>query len=175
MTEWVKKFDVIECQQLRVSGADLIDGSALTDVTTKLLEISSIDLSILTTLRASFPAFTVTNTAGASNVATSTIQVVDALGASLAGVRTFDVFFSDSATGVDFASTWVIDSVAITTGKILKINTSVKHYTVQSDATGKVVLSLTDTAKGAGYVCAVKPMLGSYVIGAVVATTGYGA
>ena len=149
------KFDIIKCQRLYVSGADVIEN------TDELIEVTTAIKSVAQGGTYQSVRFTASVAQGAENVATVTLQAIDGAGASLAGVRNVNVFLSDSATGVDLASTFTPTAITATTGKIIASITALLHLVCQTDATGKVVLSLTDALKAQGYVAIVNPQTGA--------------
>ena len=162
------KFGTLKCQRLIVTGeGHMGNDSEAVEVTTAIKALA--DAGEYNSIH-----YGIGVEAGASNVCTCTIQALDAEDADIASVCVFDVYFSDSSAGAGLASTWVIDSVTASTGSLIKTNTSVKHYTVMTDATGKAVLSLTDTAKGAGYVCVISPLTGKVTDIQAVVTGSYG-
>lgn len=92
---------------------------------------------------------TITLAAGASNVMGITIQLKDALGNNLAERRKVEFYMSTDDEGDGLTATTYSGDFAATTGVILTALTAKKHLTCLSDATGKVVLTLTATAKPA--------------------------
>lgn len=113
--------------------------------------------------------------AGSANVCNVTYQVVDALGAALAGVFTFIVFLSDAATGVGLTATTASGTVvAGASGTDLGDLTAKKAKVVQTDATGKYILSITDTVKTNFYPCAQIPGNGNTAVGTQLITGNYG-
>jgi hypothetical protein len=108
--------------------------------------------------------FTIALAAGASNVMTATIQAVDGFGNTRSGVHNIDVLVSNASTGIGLTSTSYSTGWAATTGSILASITSQKYFKVQTDATGKAVLTLTATGKPATeYVAVVLPRGGLVV------------
>ena len=116
---------------------------------------------------------TITFAAGATNVSTVTITWKDRAGNTLKGVRTFDVYLSDSSAGSGITSTAISGELVATTGNSLTTVTSHKRWTVQCASTGIFVGSLTDTAKSASlYVCVMDPQAGLSIVSASATATG---
>lgn len=88
---------------------------------------------------------------GSSNVCLVTIQLVDHEGNNVAAVRNLMVMLSDDATsGAGLTTTTASGNVvAGTAGVDLGDLTSKKAKMVQTDSTGKYILSITDTGKTA--------------------------
>jgi hypothetical protein len=100
---------------------------------------------------------------GSANITLVTLQACDNEGFSVAKVLNGIVWLSDAATGAGLTATSASGNVvAGTAGTDLGDLTSKKAKTFQTDATGKYILSITDTAKTAFYVCA-KLDAGRYV------------
>jgi len=97
--------------------------------------------------------FTFAAAAGAANVCNVTIQAINYEGTSIAGVKNLDLWLSDSASGIGLTATTASGTVTCTTGTDLFDFTAKKLKRVQTDATGKIVLAITDTAKTAFKVC----------------------
>ena len=119
-------------------------------------------------------ALTFAVAAGGANVATVTIQAVNFEGAAVAGVRNVFLWLSDSASGIGATGTTASGTVAATTGTELVDLTAKKVKIVQTDATGKIVLAITDTAKTAFKVCYQLTDNDAAVVGATLATASYG-
>lgn len=101
---------------------------------------------------------TITLAAGAANVMGITIQLKDALGTNLAERRRVEFYMSTDAEGDGLTGSTYSGDFAATTGVILSALTAKKHITGLTDATGKIVLTLTDTNKPATErVCVVLP------------------
>lgn len=147
------------CQELEVRGANAYEKNY--NFASKLTsQVSSFSISIA---------------AGASNVTTITISPLDAAGNVLTGVRTFLIWVSDVSTGIGVAATFIPDSITATTGTVLKVLTAAKILICQTNASGILVLSLTDTAKAAGYIAIENPVTSTISVGTITATTSYGA
>jgi len=95
---------------------------------------------------------TLTPAAGAANVTNVTIQLKDGSGTALANAAVVDVWLSDAATGLGITGTGASGTPAPTTGTILGILTAKKAWRVVSNASGVIVLEITDTAKTGFYV-----------------------
>lgn len=120
-------------------------------------------------------SFTMTPAAGGANVSLITIQAVDYFGVAMSQVINFDLWLSDATTGAGLTATTASGAVAAgASGADLATLTTKKALRVQTDATGKYILSITDTAKTAFKVCAQVPDSGVTVVGATLATGNYG-
>lgn len=110
-----------------------------------------------------------------ANVTKITIQIVDSDDKAYAAVVPMDVFLSDAATGVGLTAVTASGAVNAKSGAggaDLGTLTTKKALRVQTDATGKYVLSITDTAKTGFYPCV---NFGSkLIVGAVLVTGNYG-
>lgn len=95
---------------------------------------------------------TLTPAAGASNITNVTIQLKDGSGTALTNAAIVDVWLSDAATGLGITGTAASGTPAPTTGTILGILTAKKAWRVVSNASGVIVLEITDTAKTGFYV-----------------------
>lgn len=95
---------------------------------------------------------TISAAAGASNVATVTIQLKDGSGTNLARIYPFTVYASSAADGLTLASAastgFSVASGGVSLNNGAAITTSIR---CMSSATGGCVLSLTDTAKQTSY------------------------
>lgn len=90
---------------------------------------------------------------GSANVCVVTAQVADNGGQAIAGFPfDLDVILSDNANGVGITATAPSSSASVTTGTVLNTYTANKAFYAQTDATGKVVLTITDTGKTGYYV-----------------------
>ena len=122
--------------------------------------------------------------AAASNSTTVTVQIVDYFGTSVAGVFNFDIWLSDAATGAGLTATTASGTVAnggnaggtvvTAAGADFATYTAKKALYVQTDATGKYTLKITDTAKTAFKVAAINPADGQTVVGATLSAANYG-
>ena len=110
---------------------------------------------------------------GSANISLVTFQVGDISGNAVSGVFDLDVYLSDAATGVGLTSTTASGGIADgASGHTLSIMTAAKALRVQTDATGKYILSITDTAKTTFYPCAVLAMNG-ITVGAQLTAASY--
>jgi hypothetical protein len=119
--------------------------------------------------------FTFTPAAGSANVSLVTLQVTDGNGNSVAGVFNFDIWLSDAATGAGLTATTASGAVgAGASGADFGDYTAKKAKRVQTDATGKYILSITDTAKTGFYVAAQTPGSRRAAVSAQLITANYG-
>jgi len=147
----VHKFNEVQCQILKVTGPNKIEGADSKDVTALLTASVEKPLS-----------FEITKAAGAANIVEVTIKPLDSNGAVLTGHRTVELWASDDSAGAGLASTWAIDTVTAksTFGSIFTALTAVKHYIAQTNASGVLTLVLTDAATGGGYLAVKNPVTG---------------
>lgn len=118
------------------------------------LEVDDIDV---TPQLAGQPAsITLTPAAGTTNQCIVTIQALDGAGNAIAYPVTLDVLISDAASGAGLTAVAISGAVANsgTAGTDLIAMTAKKALRVQTDATGKYTLSITDSAKSGLYVVA---------------------
>lgn len=102
-------------------------------------------------------AVTITPAAGTANVSLVTIQVNDRMGNALAKACVLDIILSDAATGAGLTATTASGAVAAGASGVDLVDwTTKKHKRVLTDATGKYILSITDTAKTGFYVAVVR-------------------
>ena len=101
---------------------------------------------------------TITAAAGASNVATVTIQLKDGSGTNMARSIAFKVYASSAADGLTLASA-ASTGFSVASGGLSLANASAvtTQITAMSSATGGCVLSLTDTGKQTSYLILVLP------------------
>ncbi len=113
--------------------------------------------------------------AGTANQTLVTLQIVDNEDAAVSGVRMLDLWLSDATTGAGLTATTASGAVAVgASGADIIDYVSKKAKRVQTDATGKYILAITDTAKTAFKVCAqLGPMEGA-IVAATLATASYG-
>ena len=96
--------------------------------------------------------------AGAANISLVTIQVKDDNGNNITAPTVLVVSLSDAASGAGLTATTASGAVAAgASGVDLDAMVSKKALYVQTDATGKYILSITDTAKTHFYVVAEIP------------------
>jgi hypothetical protein len=113
--------------------------------------------------------------AGSANVCIVTVQALDGTGAAITYPIDMDLLLSDAASGAGLTATTASGAVANsgTAGADIGTLTSKKALRVQTDATGKYTLSITDTAKTGFYVVAClgsrKPFVSAQLI-----TANYG-
>lgn len=111
--------------------------------------------------------------AGAANVCNVTVLVKNQNGVLVAGVRQIEFFLSDAATGAGLTATAASGTVAPVTGTLLTALTAKKHLICQTDATGTLVVAITDTAKTGFYPC-VNGSFDGTIAGAQLVTGNYG-
>ncbi len=115
-----------------------------------------------------------TAAAGTTNLCNVTIQAVNYEGTALAGIRNLTIWLSDSASGIGLTATTASGTVTATTGTDLVDLTAKKIKIIQTDATGKIVLAITDSAKTLFKVCAQVGDPSSVVVGTTLITANYG-
>lgn len=122
-------------------------------------------------------SFTATAAAGAANVTEVTITAKDRAGNTVAAPVQFDLYLSDSATGVGHTATAASGTVQAKAASGLVVDTQVakKALRVQALGTGVFILEITDTGKTAFKVCAVPPATGRPVVAITLAAGDYGA
>lgn len=120
-----------------------------------------------------FSDVTMTAATNGTNATKVTFQLVDHENNAVAAVRTFLITLSDDATnGAGLTATTASGAVAAgASGADIGALTSKKALVVQTDATGKYILSITDTAKTAFTVVANLP---DHVSLLTLATANYG-
>jgi len=91
---------------------------------------------------------------GAANICNVTIQVVNNDGTALAGTRNLDLWVSDAATGAGLAAHANTSELTCSTGTLLQVYSAGKAWRIMTDATGKAVAVITDTAKTAYFIAA---------------------
>jgi hypothetical protein len=113
--------------------------------------------------------------AGGSNGCVFTIQVVDATGAPVNAVFNLAAYFSSSAVGANLtAAAFTGDLVAGASGAILTEFVAKKYFDLITDATGKFIGTLTDTAKTQGQYLVVPRPRGDMQIAGPTVTASYG-
>lgn len=131
------------------------------------------DATLIT--RGSPDGFTFSAASSTANICLVTVQAVDNEGASVAGVFLYDLWLSDAATGIGLTAVTASGAVgAGASGADIGVLTTKKATRVQTDATGKYILSITDTAKTAFYVAAQIPGSSRIAVSAVLATANFG-
>jgi len=122
--------------------------------------------------------FNITFSAAAAdaNETNVTLTVVDNDGNTLAEPWILDVWLSDASTGVGLTGTTASGAVEAETngGTVLVAMTAKKALRVQTLATGKFVLTITDTAKTGFFVCATVPGSGRTAVSDQLVTADYG-
>lgn len=139
------------------SGGSLVVGGVTVDASTLAMTGLTASAAELNAAADGAPASCtfVIATGGSANICLVTIQVVDADGAAIAGVAQLDVWLSDASTGIGLTATTASGAVgAGASGTDLGVLTTKKATRVLTDATGKYILSITDSAKTHFYVAA---------------------
>ena len=109
-----------------------------------------------------------------SNITLITIQAADKNGNPISGVRFLDIFLSDAATGIGVTGTTASGAVAAgAAGTDIVDSTAKKVKRILTDATGKYILSITDTAKTGFYVATVIPATGILNVSRQLITADY--
>lgn len=86
--------------------------------------------------------------AGSANVCLVTCQIIDNEGFSVASAEEMEIWLSDAATGLGITATTASGAVAAgASGTDLAVLVTKKMIRAQFDATGKYILSITDSAK----------------------------
>ena len=103
---------------------------------------------------------TVAGVAGATNVCTVTVQLKDGGGTNLTYPAAVDIYLSDAAAGGALSSSAPSTGFGSPSagGIISNLATSKMAIRCLTDATGKVIIPLTDTGATHYYVCAVTPV-----------------
>jgi hypothetical protein len=118
---------------------------------------------------------TISAAAGAANQTLVTFQLKDGAGNNLANVTEMTVWLSDAATGIGLTATTASGAVgAGASGTDLGAVTLKKSLRVVTDATGRYVLSITDTGKTGFYPCCIVPAFNKAAVGAQLVTANYG-
>jgi hypothetical protein len=116
-----------------------------------------------------------TPAAGAANVCLVTIQLKDGGGNNLPVVVPLDVWLSDNATGIGLTATTASGAVgAGASGTDIWVGTAKKALRSLTDATGKYVLSITDTLKTGFVPCCSIAGTGQIAAGARLVAGNYG-
>lgn len=151
---------------------DIESGGALkiagTQVTSTPAELNLLDAAPAT--------FTFAPAAGGANVCEVTITVKDAAGATLAAMKTLELWLSDAATGAGLTGTTASGTVTAkaASGTVLTALTAKKHIIIQTLATGVFILEITDTAKTGFYVVVKNPLTGAHHVSAQLVAGNYG-
>jgi hypothetical protein len=112
--------------------------------------------------------------AGAANVSNVTVQLKDAAAANLTHSCLVRIWLSDAATGVGLTS-HAADTITASTGTVWHVDTAAASLLVQTDATGKAVLVVTDTHKTGFYVACDFANGRAYGVSAQMVAGDYGA
>jgi hypothetical protein len=111
---------------------------------------------------------------GAANTVVYTVQVVDAAGLPIAGVFNLAAYFSSSAVGANLTAAAFSGTLAATTGAVLTAFVAAKYFDVITDATGKFVGVLTDTAKTQGQYLVIPRPRGDMIVAGPTVTASFG-
>lgn len=140
----------------------LIPANNLADLPARVTAMSN-----LTTHKA--VTYTVTAVAGASNASTVTVTAKDASGATVTGVRYFDLYTTSDAAGTTVSSTSYSGTLVASTGTIMATITAKHVFRCATDATGVFVGTLTDTAKTADFIAVPNPLTNGAVVSSAIA------
>lgn len=117
------------------------------------VEVTATAAELNTTTGKSGPTPTITPAASTANICLVTVQLVDANAANIAVVKPITIWLSDAATGIGLTGTTASGAVAAgASGTDLGVLTTKKAIKSITDATGKYILSITDTAKTGFYI-----------------------
>jgi hypothetical protein len=112
---------------------------------------------------------------GSTNQTLVTVQVKDAAGNNLAGPFELLIYLSDSAAGSGLTATTASGAVAAgASGTDLQTKVTKKALDVLTDATGKYVLAITDSAKTGFYLVTMCPGTGAVQVSAQLVAGNYG-
>lgn len=117
---------------------------------------------------------TITFASGAANTCVWTVQVVDATGANVAAVFNLSAYFSASSAGAGVTGVTYSGDLVATTGTVLAEFVSKKYFDLLTDATGKFVGVLTDTAKTTGQYLVIPRPRGDLQLAGPTVTGSYG-
>jgi hypothetical protein len=110
-----------------------------------------------------------------ANVTNITFQLKDGAGNNCAEVIPLDIWLSDAATGIGLTASTASGAVqAGTSGTDLGALTVKKALRSITDATGKYILSITDTVKTLFFPCCTISGTGKIFVGAQLITANYG-
>lgn len=107
---------------------------------------------------------TVTALAGAANVSTISVQVVDVNGTARTGIHWLWLLTASDAAGGTISAAAYSGTLVAVTGTIPLTVTAKHAFMVATDATGLFVGSLTDTAKTADYIAVKRPSSAALVV-----------
>lgn len=111
---------------------------------------------------------------GSANITVVTMVVVDGGGQPITdGPVNFDFLISDSSLGFGETSITTSGTVVVSTGTLISTYTAKKALYVQTDATGTVVITITDTAKSTFYMVGMGAFPSAWV-SRITATGDYG-
>jgi hypothetical protein len=105
-----------------------------------------------------------------------TLQVVGPNGAVRAGVVELEMWMSENASGIGLTADSYSGTLTASTGSILTAHTAKKHVSLVTDANGRAVLTLVDSANPADqYVVVRRPGRADLVVSAASGTSWEGA
>lgn len=110
-----------------------------------------------------FGGMTITKSAEVANVITVTGQLIDDNGQNVATVAALDLYVSGAVGGTAIIGTAPSGGLAATTGAVLASLVANKYLKVATDATGKIVITVTEVGIFTFYLVFVMPD-GSLVI-----------
>lgn len=114
-------------------------------------------------------SISITAVAGAANVSTVTVTVLDANGAAATGVHYLDLFTTSDAAGTTISVTAYSGTLVATTGTIMNTMIAKHAFMIATAASGIFIGSLTDTAKTADFVAVRKPASAGLIISSAMA------
>lgn len=118
---------------------------------------------------------TISVAAGSANVSLVTFQLKDAAGNALTVPTEMTIWLSDASTGIGLTATTASGAVgAGASGTDFGAMTAKKALDVLTDATGKYILSITDTSKTGFFPCCTIPGVNKAAVGAQLVTGNYG-
>lgn len=100
-----------------------------------------------------FPSIKSTITLGTptGKTQTATIQLTDAEGNNLAGIRYVEVYMCTDTAGATPSAAGVFNTVTVSTGSLLNTITAKLKFELLTNATGQIVLTFDNTGGGAPY------------------------
>ena len=111
---------------------------------------------------------------GSSNITLVSLQLQNKDGNAVPGVQSLDVWLSDAATGIGLTGTTASGAVAAgASGTDIGVYTTKKAIRVTTDANGKYICSITDSAKTLFYVAAALPANGRVFVSRQLVTGDY--
>lgn len=108
-----------------------------------------------------------------SNECAVSVQVEDGQGNALASVYELLFYLSDSAAGAGLTATTASGGIAVTTGTQLQAKVAAKALDTLTNASGVLVVTITDTANTDFYPCVVCPGTGRLFVGPQLQSSNY--